>query len=130
MYESIESGENIRSVSGENIRSKRLLKNTSWKYYRTLPPIPQNITLTNLERHRNIAEISWQMFYSELPDYNLVFVLEARSHIGYYFDEQKLSNWFSMAFEVTSSTQKYEKDKGGLMTNEYVKCNECTKVLN
>lgn len=58
------------------------------------------------------------MFYSEPPIYNLVFVLEARSHIGYYFDEQKLSNWFSMAFEVTSSAQKYEKEKGGLMTNE------------
>lgn len=71
-----------------------------------------------MERHRNIAEIAWQMYYSEPPVYNLVFVLEARSHIGYYYDEQKLSNWFSMAFEVTSSAQKYEKDKGGLMTNE------------
>ncbi|XP_037028240.1 anosmin-1 isoform X2 [Bradysia coprophila] len=86
---------------------------------RTLPPIPENITLVNLERHRNIAEITWRMFYSEPPAYNLVFVLETRSHIGYYYDEQKLSNWFSMPFEVTSSAMKYEKDKGGLMTNEF-----------
>ncbi|KAJ6640313.1 Protein cereblon [Pseudolycoriella hygida] len=86
---------------------------------RTLPPIPQNITLTNLERHRNIAEISWQMFYTELPVYNLVFVLEGRSHFGYYYDEQKLSNWFSMAFEVTSSIQKYQKHKGGIVKNEF-----------
>lgn len=58
------------------------------------------------------------MFYSEPPAYNLVFVLESRSHVGYYYDEHKLSNWFSMAFEVTSSAMKYERHKGGLMTNE------------
>lgn len=57
------------------------------------------------------------MFYSERPTYNLGFVLEARSHIGYYYDEQQLSNWFSMPFEVTSSAIKYDAHKG-LLKNE------------
>lgn len=73
-----------------------------------LPPIPMNITLISLEDHRNgrrTAEISWKMDWRSKPFSRSVYVVEARAHTGYVYYEHKLSNWFNINIDITSSSR-------------------------
>lgn len=73
-----------------------------------LPPIPKSITLTSLDDHRNgrrTAEISWKMDWRTKPISRSVYVVEAQAHTGHIFFEHKLSNWFNINIDITSSSR-------------------------
>lgn len=73
-----------------------------------LPPIPKHITLTSLDDHRNgrrTAEISWKMDWRSKPISRSVYVVEAKAHTGHVYFEHKLSNWFNINIDITSSSR-------------------------
>lgn len=67
-----------------------------------LPQIPQNVSVTNLVRQKNTAEITWHMTFYIAYNRHYTFVIEARSHIGSNFGEHKLSRWFNVSFDITT----------------------------
>lgn len=74
---------------------------------RVLLPIPHHLSVVSVPYHRNWAELSWTMdtpLMSISPA--MYFVVEARAHSGFTYAKHKLSKWFNINYEFTSSTSR------------------------
>lgn len=72
-----------------------------------LLPIPHHVSVSSVPYHRNWAEISWTMdtpLMSISPA--MYFILEGRAHTGYTFSKHRLSKWFNINYEFTSSSSR------------------------